>query len=61
MSDIDTSNRCFVGCAGENIVILAPPRTCSKATALNLAAWLVALAEETPGQFNTILEAVKNT
>ena len=61
MSDIDTTNYSCVGGSGDQIVILAPPGRCSKARALNLAAWLVALAEETPGQFNAILEAVKNT
>jgi hypothetical protein len=59
---VDTSNRFFLGAQGEEIVfpILAVPRRLSKADALNLAAWLVAIADD-EGKFPEMLKAVQST
>lgn len=54
-------NRFLVSVICEMVVIFNPPRApISKDEALNLAAWLVALAD-TDGKFNEILQAVTNT
>lgn len=59
-SEIDTSNKCFVGVHGDNLTIMRPPQgLISKPDALLLAAWLVALADD-DGQFPAVLEAVQN-
>lgn len=61
MSDeIDTTNIFSVGAMGANIIILIPPAgPLSKTEALNLAAYLVAMAEEEDGEFQRVLEAVQ--
>ena len=57
----DTSNRFFVGGHGDNIILMKPiPSKLNRSEALNLAAWLVALADE-DGRFARLLEAVQNT
>jgi len=62
MPDIDTTNKFIVALKGEEVLIIAPPHTpLSKADALLLAAWLVALAEEDEGEFAAVLAAVQNT
>jgi len=63
MSDeIDVFNKFMVGGRGEAIVIMNPPRgEISKADALLLAAWLVALANDGEDQFAKIFDAVLNT
>jgi hypothetical protein len=60
---MDTTNKFMVAGAAERLLILkaqwlAQPIT--KADALNLAAWLVALADD-DGAFPALLEAVQNT
>jgi hypothetical protein len=58
---VDTFNKFFVGVLGPDIVVgRAQPRM-SKADALLLAAYLVALAEEAPGEFARVLVAVRST
>lgn len=58
---IETFNRYGVGRRGARIVIMGLRAELSKDEALNLAAWLVALAEEHDGEFAGLLEAVRNT
>ena len=59
--EFDTSNKFMVGVSGAHIVMLRPPRgSITKEDALNLAAWLVALADE-GDKFPAQLEAVQNT
>ncbi len=59
--EVDTSNQWFVGVQNHMIILGRPmPRALSRAQALNLAAWLVALADE-EDEFGTLLEAVLNT
>lgn len=63
MDEIDTLNKYGVGMSGARINMLMPPRgTMSPDDALNLAAWLVAMAEGmTNTEFTDVLEAVRNT
>lgn len=42
-----------------SLVILMPPRELTKADALLLAAWLVAMAEDEPGEFERVRAAVE--
>lgn len=58
---IDTANRFLVGIQGGDIVVMLPPKgPISKKHALNLAAHLVAMADDND-EFPKILEAVCNT
>ena len=57
----DPTNWSFVGVQGNNIFIGLYPHPITKERALNLAAWLVVLAEEKPGEFEAMLAAVKET
>ncbi len=60
---IDTFNKFFVGIGGDNNIVFTmgpPPPRISKADALILAAWLVAMADD-KREFGKILEAVNNT
>jgi hypothetical protein len=64
MSDeIDSSNMLFMVAAhGENIVVMRPPvAPITRDQALNLAAWLVALADPLGEQFAKVLKAVQST
>lgn len=66
MSDIETKNVFMVGGHADHIVILIPlPMTLSKKSALNLAAWLVAVADDDAGmpesKFTKLLERVLDT
>jgi hypothetical protein len=56
---IDTTNRFGVGVNGALIVVIRGGLTLSRDDALNLAAWLVALADE--GEFGPLLEAVRRS
>ena len=57
--EIDTFNKFMVGVGrGGLCFIMPPPPFFSKKDALNMAAWLVALAEEDEGEFDAILKAV---
>lgn len=59
--DTDSTNQFLVSVRGEDIVVLLHiPRPMGKAQALNLAAWLVALADD-HNQFPALLNAVQNT
>jgi len=58
---IDTSNPFIVGGAGEYVQIMMPPRgPISKEKALNLAAWLVAIADPLEEEFPKVLRAIMN-
>lgn len=61
----NVANRFLVGAQDGRIVILNTPAPCplSRRDALNLAAWLVALASESPGHrdFLALLDAVERT
>jgi hypothetical protein len=62
---LDTFNKFVVGVQGDKVTIMniAPgtiPKL-SKPEALNLAAWLVSLADPTGDEFHKWLEAVQNT
>lgn len=66
MTEIDTCNKFGVGTLGDDIVILLPvPRQLTRADALLLAAWLVALVgdvgQEGELTFEDVLTAVENT
>lgn len=56
-------NRHGVGAMGERIVIMMPPREpMERDQALQLAAWIVSLADTTGGaRFDEILQQVQNT
>lgn len=65
MNEIDTANKFFVGLGGagfDRITFVVPlPREFSRKDALNLAAWIVTLAESEEGEFDKLLKAIKNT
>lgn len=59
--NIDTANKYGVGLFGNAIMITLPPTIIpNKKDALNLAAWLVVLADEN-NEFSKVLEAVRST
>lgn len=60
---LEMGNRFMVGVNlnGQIRLMRMPIGQLSKEDALNLAAWLVALAETEEGEFQEVLEAVKNT
>ena len=59
---IDTMNRFLVTLHGDNVVMMSPPRgPFSKADALLLAAWIVALAAAERDEFEAVLDAVEST
>jgi len=58
---MDTANKFFVGMQGDDIVFVKPvPQRLAPEDALNLAAWIVALAN-VDGTFKTLLDEVLNT
>ena len=59
MSEIDTTNKFMVCTQGDKVAIIKHPYAMNKADALNLAAWLVSIAD-TNDEFKMILEKVKN-
>jgi hypothetical protein len=64
---IETFNKYLIGVVGDDITVMQSiPHRISKADALLLAAWLVALADDTgedgtTSSFMDVLEAVQNT
>lgn len=60
MSELNTINDSAVAVQADSILILRPRQKLSKAEALRLAAWLVALADDND-EFPKLLEAVQNT
>ena len=63
---MDTANHFGVGIHGERIRIMLPvPETLTKDQAMNLAAWLAAMADlfdqQGEGGFDELLEAVRAT
>lgn len=58
---VDTTNKFFVALLGTQVMIGNPRGRMTKREALGLAAWLVALAEDEPGEFNEVLEAVRTS
>jgi len=64
MSKINAVNKFLVSRRNNEIIIgipTSPAYPISKADALNLAAWIVALAEDDENQFGELLEAVLST
>ena len=60
-TDIDTTNKYFVGGMGDHLTVMIPPRgQITKADALNLAAYLVTLACD-DDLWQRTLAAVKNS
>jgi hypothetical protein len=59
----DISNRFLVGYKGEWLCILQPPTTIPipREDALNLAAWIVCLADPSGKDFQRVVEAIKNS
>jgi hypothetical protein len=57
---LDTMNRFGVAALGDEFMTLFPVGLMSRADALNLAAWLVAMAD-VDDEFPALLEAVQNT
>ncbi len=61
--EINTINDCLVGATRGGIVVmgLRDKEFLERDRALRLAAWIVALAETKPGEFDEVLSAVRNT
>ena len=59
LKEVDASNRFLVGMQGEEIVIFAVGRRLSHDDALNLAAWIVTLADPLGEEFAEVLKAVR--
>lgn len=60
--ELNSSNKFMVGVSGARVVFLKPlPHTISMDDAVNLAAWLVALADPAGEKFESVHEAVCNT
>jgi hypothetical protein len=58
----DTSNKFFVGSNGTHIVTIKPvPQAMTREEALNLAAWIVAIADPGREEFDGLHQAVCNT
>jgi hypothetical protein len=54
----------LIGCAGGQVSFAMPPRpgeVMTKAEALEFAAWIVAAAMPEDGEFERVLEEVRNT
>ena len=59
---IDTTNKFFVGAHGDTIMSLILQREFTREEALNLAAYLVAIAETQAGpSFSEVLRAIEHT
>ena len=59
---LDTANHFMVAGQGDDLVIIQLPiGRLKKDRALNLAAWLVALADPEGKEFERVLEAIRNT
>jgi len=59
---VDATNKFFVGSRADGVMILRQPvGPLSQADALNLAAWLVALADPSEDEFPAMLAAVRST
>lgn len=56
---VGTDNVQGVGISGEKVMVLGPLQLMTKHQALVHAAWLVAVAEEHPGDFAAILDRVR--
>jgi hypothetical protein len=64
MAHVDPTNKYVVGANTDALVMLRPPAAgerISKADALVLAAWLVALADPIGDEFDRALDAVLST
>lgn len=54
------ANESIVALQGENVIIMNPRTVMTREQALNLAAWIVAIADR-EGEFNDTLRQVLNT
>lgn len=61
--EIETMNDHLIGVQGGLITVMIPPTRMAKEEALRFAAWLVAIADDSPNheQFNAVLAAVEMT
>lgn len=61
LDDISSMNEFMVGVQGDHILIMRPPTTpLTRERALNLAAWLVTLADQ-DDEFGLYLEKIEST
>lgn len=61
MAEPNTKNEFFVGSAGGDVVIMKSPQgRITRAQALNLAAWIVAITDP-EDEFTELLQAIRNT
>lgn len=59
--EIDLGNWQMVGVQGDFINVMMPRQQMTRDQALVHAAWIVALADDYDGRFESILKAVQNT
>lgn len=60
--EINTTNDFLVGTGGDGVTVIFPiSGRIPKDKALRLAAWIVALAEPDEGEFEKVLDAIRNT
>lgn len=60
-AEIDTSNKYLVGSRGNGVVVISCGLTLSANDAMNLAAWLVSVAQiNTDVKFDDVLKAIQN-
>ena len=60
MADIDTSNKFLVSARGQRIGVMRPTHDMSKEDALNLAAWLVAMVDVDPADFDKAVSDIES-
>ena len=61
MAEIDVTNKFMVGLQQEDVCIMLPSRRMPRQDALNLAAWLVRIADPDTGQFIDVLTKVQES
>jgi hypothetical protein len=63
----DTTNWSLVGVQGDDVVVLRAQRSMSREQAINLAAWLISIADmiepdkDTEAEFTELLHAIRAT
>lgn len=55
---LDSSNEFLVGMKGDKVVIIRPKMVLTRGEAVNLAVWLVALADPGRRQFDRVIREV---
>lgn len=61
--EIETMNDHLIGMRGDLITVMVPPQVMSIEEGLRFAAWIVAMADPSPGhsRFEMVLRAVERT